>query len=120
MNESQDPATIPTRGGRGAQGCVASSQSRSTSAGAIRNRSPALASPRKSGIVYNPTLEVKTIDLEGNKYGDVQGNKISGNVTLLPFESRILIAADFETPSPALRCARQKRASPRGKIIKKE
>ena len=62
----------------------------------------ALASPRKSGIVYNPTLDVKTIDLEGNKYGDVQGNKISGNVTLLPFESRILIAADFESPAPIL------------------
>lgn len=61
----------------------------------------ALASPRKSGIVYNPTLEVKTIDLEGNKYCDVQGNKISGNVTWPPFESKILISADFETPSPA-------------------
>ena len=98
MNESQDPATIPTRGDRGAQGCVASSQSRSTSAGAIRNRSPALASPRKSGIVYNPTLEVKTIDLEGNKYCDVQGNEVSGSVTLQPFESRILIAVGAPTP----------------------
>jgi hypothetical protein len=70
----------------------------------------ALASPRKSRIVYNLTLDVKTIDLEGNKYCDVQGNKISGNVTLPPFESKILISANFVPPAPALPYARQKSA----------
>jgi parallel beta-helix repeat protein len=61
-----------------------------------------LASPRKSRIVYNATLDVATVDLEGKEYCDVQGNEVAGKVTLQPFESKILIAADFETPSPAL------------------
>jgi parallel beta-helix repeat protein len=61
-----------------------------------------LARPRTSRIVYNPTLDVMTVDLEGQKYCDVQGNQVSGPVTLQPFESKILIAAEFETPSPVL------------------
>ncbi len=51
-----------------------------------------LASLRTSRIVYNPTLDVKTIDLGGDKYCDVQGQPISGAVTLQPFESKILIS----------------------------
>jgi parallel beta-helix repeat protein len=61
-----------------------------------------LARPRESRIVYNPTLDVATVDLEGQKYCDVQGNEVSGSVVLQPFESKILIAAEFETPSPVL------------------
>jgi parallel beta-helix repeat protein len=61
-----------------------------------------LAEPRTSRIVYNPTLGVATVDLAGKEYCDVQGNRVSGKVTLQPFESKILIAADFETPSPVL------------------
>ncbi len=61
-----------------------------------------LAYPRKSRIVYNATLDVATVDLEGQQYCDVQGNQVAGSVTLQPFESKILIAADFETSSPAL------------------
>ncbi len=51
-----------------------------------------LAYPRKSRIVYNATLDVAAVDLEGRKYCDVQGNEVSGSVTLQPFESKILIA----------------------------
>ena len=57
-----------------------------------------LRSPTKSEIVYNASLDVITIDLELDKYCDVHGNKIYGSVTLQPFESKILISSDFETP----------------------
>jgi len=40
-------------------------------------------------------LGVVSIDLELEKYCDVQGNKISDTVTLQPFESKILIGADY-------------------------
>jgi hypothetical protein len=59
-----------------------------------------LASPTKSRIVYNTTLEVQTIDLEGNTYCDVEGNPVSGAVVLQPFESKILIATDSEGGVP--------------------
>ncbi len=42
------------------------------------------------------------MDLEGKTYCDVQGNRISGKVTLQPFESKILVSADFEPSTPAL------------------
>jgi parallel beta-helix repeat protein len=61
-----------------------------------------LRSPTKSEIVYNASLDVITIDLEPDKYCDVQGNKIYGSITLRPFESKILISSDFETPDPSL------------------
>jgi parallel beta-helix repeat protein len=61
-----------------------------------------LAEPRTSRIVYNAALDVATVDLEGKEYYDVQGNRVSGKVTLQPFESKILMAADFETPAAAL------------------
>ncbi len=51
-----------------------------------------LATPRQSRIVYNPTLEVAAVDLEGNAYCDVEGNRLSDTVILDPFESKILIA----------------------------
>jgi parallel beta-helix repeat protein len=57
-----------------------------------------LAEPRTSRIVYNPTLDVAIVDLEGRKYCDVQGNEVSGSVTLQPFEPRILIAVGAPTP----------------------
>ena len=49
-------------------------------------------------IVYNPSLEVVSIDLESEKYCDVDGNKIYGSVSLQPFESKILIPYNFEIP----------------------
>ncbi len=61
-----------------------------------------LAEPRTSRIVYNTTLDTMTVDLEGKTYCDVLGNKVSGRVTLPPFESKILIATDFASSSPAL------------------
>ncbi len=59
-----------------------------------------LAEPRTSRIVYNATLDVATVDLAGKKYCDVQGNQVSGKVTLQPFESKILIALDPNGPAP--------------------
>ncbi|MCP4261430.1 MAG: hypothetical protein GY774_28600 [Planctomycetes bacterium] len=50
---------------------------------------------KKSRIIYNTSLGVVSIDLESEEYCDVQGNKISGTVTLQPFESKILIRADY-------------------------
>jgi hypothetical protein len=50
---------------------------------------------KNSQIVYNPSLEVVTIDLESEKYCDVDGNKIFESVSLQPFESKILIPCDF-------------------------
>jgi parallel beta-helix repeat protein len=58
--------------------------------------------PVKSRIVYNASLEVASVDLGADKYCDVQGNKVYGKVSLLPFESKILIAADYDIPAPAL------------------
>ncbi len=60
-----------------------------------------LAEPRTSRIIYNATLDVSTVDLAGKKYCDVQGNQVSGKVTLPPFESKILIALDPNGPAPA-------------------
>jgi len=46
-------------------------------------------------IIYNPSLDVIDIDMESDKYCDVQGNKIYGSVSLQPFESKILIPCEF-------------------------
>jgi parallel beta-helix repeat protein len=59
-----------------------------------------LAEPRESRIVYNPTLDVMTVDLEGKTYCDAQGNKVSGKVTLQPYESKILISLAEPAPEP--------------------
>jgi len=59
-------------------------------------------SPIKSRIIYNPSLDVISIDLESDKYCDVHGNKIYGSVSLQPFESKILISSDYETPDSSL------------------
>ncbi len=48
--------------------------------------------PVTSRIVYNPSLEPLTIDLEQENYCDVDGNKVFGSVTLEPFESKILVS----------------------------
>ena len=53
---------------------------------------------KTSRIIYNTSLDVITIDLEPDKYCDVQGNKIYGSITLQPFESKVLISSDFEIP----------------------
>jgi parallel beta-helix repeat protein len=50
---------------------------------------------KDSRIVYNPSLQVISIDLGSDKYCDVDGNKIFGSVSLQPFESKILIPCDF-------------------------
>ncbi len=55
--------------------------------------------PVKSRIVYNATLDVANVDLGADTYCDVQGNKIYGQVALQPFESKILISADYEIPA---------------------
>jgi len=62
----------------------------------------AIDSPRKSRIIYNTSLDVINIDLESDKYCDVDGNKIYGSVSLQPFESKILIPCDFEIPDSTL------------------
>ena len=53
---------------------------------------------KKSRIISNPSMDIVNIDLGSKKYCDVQGNKIFGSVTLEPFESKILISADFNLP----------------------
>ncbi|MFB0554060.1 MAG: right-handed parallel beta-helix repeat-containing protein, partial [Phycisphaerae bacterium] len=60
-------------------------------------------SPIKSRIIYNTSLDVISVDLESEKYCDVDGNKIYGSVSLQPFESKILIFSYFETPDLALK-----------------
>jgi len=57
---------------------------------------------KESRIIYNTSLDVINIDLESDKYCDVHGNKIYGSVSLQPFESKILISSDFESPDPPL------------------
>ncbi len=59
-----------------------------------------LAEPRRSRIIYNATLEVKTVDLGGEKYCDVDGRPVSGVVMLPPFESKILISLGDPTAEP--------------------
>jgi parallel beta-helix repeat protein len=51
-----------------------------------------LASPTKSRIVYNASLDVNTVDLGPDRYCDMQGNGVPGRLTLQPFESKVLIA----------------------------
>jgi parallel beta-helix repeat protein len=57
---------------------------------------------KSSRIIYNPSLEVMSVDLQSETYCDVEGNKIYGSVTLQPFESKILIRADFEIPQQGI------------------
>ncbi len=57
-----------------------------------------IAPQKESRIIYNTSLDVISIDLESDKYCDVQGNKIYGSVSLQPFESKILISSDYEIP----------------------
>ena len=58
--------------------------------------------PVKSRIVYNATLNATSVNLGTDTYCDVEGNKVYGQVTLEPFESKILISAAYEVPGPAL------------------
>ncbi|MCK5851798.1 hypothetical protein KAH27_02105 [bacterium] len=44
----------------------------------------------ESRILYNPTLENKTFDLEGMEYFDIETNKVTGSVILAPFASKVL------------------------------
>ena len=62
----------------------------------------AIDSPIKSRIIYNTSLDVISIDLESEKYCDVDGNKIYDSVSLQPFESKIIIFSDYEIPDPPL------------------
>jgi parallel beta-helix repeat protein len=52
-----------------------------------------LASPTQSRIVFNASPAATTVVLEPNLYCDVQGNGVPGELTLQPFESKVLIAA---------------------------
>ncbi|UCD50241.1 MAG: right-handed parallel beta-helix repeat-containing protein, partial [Phycisphaerales bacterium] len=54
-----------------------------------------IESPTTSRIVCNTRLEPISIDLEGETYCDVDGHPVHGAVTLEPFESKVLISADF-------------------------
>jgi parallel beta-helix repeat protein len=60
----------------------------------------ALARPQASRIVYNTTLSPLTVALDGQQYCDVEGNRVSGEVTLEPFASRILTALDPNVSAP--------------------
>lgn len=53
-----------------------------------------ITQPRTSRIVYNASLAPASLDLGGETYCDVDGNRIDGTVTLQPFESKVLIASD--------------------------
>ena len=50
---------------------------------------------KESCILYNPSMEIVSLELGTEKYCDVDGNKIYGSVTLQPFESIILISANY-------------------------
>ncbi len=60
----------------------------------------ALDPEKRSRIVYNPSLDVIGVDLGTGKYCDVQGNKVYGKIYLQPFESKVLLRADYETLEP--------------------
>ncbi len=44
----------------------------------------------ESRILYNPTFENKTFDLNGMEYFDIEANIVSDSVTLAPFTSKVL------------------------------
>ena len=46
-------------------------------------------------ILYNAKLTSQTIDLLGRSFTDINGNTVTGSVTLAPFTSIILIGTDF-------------------------
>jgi parallel beta-helix repeat protein len=50
---------------------------------------------KESCILYNPSMEIVSVDLGSEKYCDVDGNKIYGSVILQPFESVVLISANY-------------------------
>jgi hypothetical protein len=55
--------------------------------------------PVQSRIVYNDTLDVTSVDLGADTYCDVQGNRVFGTAILQPFESKILISAQYDLPA---------------------
>jgi parallel beta-helix repeat protein len=55
---------------------------------------------KRSRIIHNPSLDVIGVDLGTEKYCDAQGRKIYGKVYLQPFESKVLLRADYETLEP--------------------
>ena len=46
-------------------------------------------------LLYNNTKQAKTINLGNSVYKDIDGNDVSGTVTLQPFTSKILIGANI-------------------------
>jgi parallel beta-helix repeat protein len=44
----------------------------------------------QSGLFINTTDQAKTFDLEGKTYFDLQGNEVTGSLTLQPFSSQML------------------------------
>ncbi len=57
--------------------------------------------PKKQSVLFtNTSAEPKTINLQGTTYLDLDGNTVTGSLTLEPFTSQILIYASGDTPPP--------------------
>ncbi|MCK5522701.1 MAG: right-handed parallel beta-helix repeat-containing protein [Thiomargarita sp.] len=57
--------------------------------------------PKKQSVLFtNTSAEPKTISLQGVTYLDLDGNTVTGSLTLEPFTSQILIYASGDTPPP--------------------
>jgi hypothetical protein len=52
----------------------------------------------RSRIVYNASLAITNVALGAEKYCDSQGRRVIGKTALQPFASKILIAAEVDTP----------------------
>jgi parallel beta-helix repeat protein len=55
-----------------------------------------LAPGEKEQLIYNDSKEVKIIQLGNKSYKDINGKKITGNITLQPFTSVILVGNNSE------------------------
>ncbi|MFW6153842.1 MAG: right-handed parallel beta-helix repeat-containing protein [Planctomycetota bacterium] len=59
---------------------------------------PTLDSPRGTPAVFvNDTEAVKTVDLGDGQYMDLDGNTVTGTLTLDPFRSRVLLVEHYAT-----------------------
>jgi parallel beta-helix repeat protein len=55
---------------------------------------------QQSPLFMNPTAQPKTMSLGGTTYYDLDGNEVTGSITLDPFSSQILVTSEPPPPPP--------------------
>ncbi|MCV6638839.1 right-handed parallel beta-helix repeat-containing protein [Candidatus Albibeggiatoa sp. nov. NOAA] len=65
------------------------------------NLQPTLPADKQIKLFTNPTYETKTVSLQGVNYVDLAGQTVSGQISLAPFTSAVLVRANNTITAPA-------------------